>query len=414
MEDGKVVKLVGAFHDITDRKRAEEAQESMRSQLLQAQKLESVGLLAGGVAHDFNNMLAVILGNTNLALEQLAPDDPMRAHFVEVRDAASRSADLTRQLLAFARKQEVRPRILDLNKKISEALNMVGRLVGENINLRWEPGEALWPVLADPSQMDQILANLCVNARAAIADVGTVTVSTANSTLNAADCATHADAVPGDYVRLSVTDTGHGMSPITLSHIFEPFFTTKGLGQGTGLGLSMVYGAVRQAGGFIRAASVLGEGSTFEILLPRHTSTEPVTSPRRTATTDPDERRGTETILLVEDEPSVLRLAKRLLERQGYTVYAASGPTEAIRFADALAENIQLLLTDVIMPVMNGRDLAKTILATHAHLKVLFMSGHTADIMAEQGMLPRGSRLLEKPFSAAELATAVRAVLDRA
>lgn len=397
------------FEDITGRKQAEATRAALQAQLAQAQKMESVGLLAGGVAHDFNNMLGVILGTAELAIAQVDAALPLHEDLQEIRKAAVRSADLTRQLLAFARQQTIAPVVLDLNETVPGMLAMLQRLIGEDISLHWQPTVALWPVMMDRSQMDQILTNLCVNARHAIADVGTVAIATANMVADAAFCAQHAEAVPGDYVRLSVRDTGCGMDEATLARIFEPFFTTRGGAGGTGLGLATVYGAVKQNQGFVTVASALGEGTTFEIYLPRHVGAP--TPARHTGPVAADHRGG-ETILLVEDEPSLIRLITKALEAQGYVVLAANSAADALRLATAYPDNIHLLVSDVVMPEMNGRDLATALLKLRPMLKPLFMSGYTADIIATRGLLAPGVALIEKPFAPVALAAKVREVLD--
>jgi PAS domain S-box-containing protein len=404
MIDSEVVGVAGIIRDITERK-------VLEAQLQQAQKMESVGRLAGGVAHDFNNMLGAILGYVELALEQVDPSQPLHADLEEIRTAATRSADLTRQLLAFARKQTVAPRVLDLNETITGTLKMLGRLIGEDIRLAWKPGADVWPVRVDPSQIDQILANLCVNARDAIADVGTITIETGNSTFDAVTCAVHAGLVPGEYVRLAVSDDGCGMNRDTLAHIFEPFFTTKDVGKGTGLGLATVYGAVKQNHGFIQADSEPGQGTTFTIYLPRHVGKP---GQAQTDVAAGPARRGHETILLVEDEPAILRLTTVMLERQGYTVLAASTPGEAIRLAREYAGEIRLLMTDVVMPEMNGRDLARNLLSVYPRLPRLFMSGYADDVISHHGVLDDGVFFIQKPFSIADLVAKVREALDRA
>jgi PAS domain S-box-containing protein len=382
---------------------------ALESQLRQAQKMESVGRLAGGVAHDFNNMLAVILGHTELAMGQVDADNLIQGDLEEIRKAAERSASLTRQLLAFARKQPIAPRVLDLNETVEGMLKMLRRLIGEDIDLVWEPESGVWPVRVDPSQIDQILANLCVNARDAIAGVGKVTIETGMATLDNAYCAIHAGAVPGDFVRLAVTDDGCGMDEATQGNLFEPFFTTKQTGKGTGLGLATVYGIVKQNHGFINVYSEQGEGTTFTIYLPRHVGTTETVQTPATAT---PVKRGTETILLVEDEPSMLRLTTTMLERQGYTVLPASTPGGAIRLALEHVGTIHLLMTDVVMPGMNGRDLARNLLSSFPHTRRLFMSGYTADVIAHQGVLDEGVHFIQKPFSTAALADKIRAVLE--
>lgn len=408
-DQGRVVGVLGISDDITERKQAEEERARLEAQLQQAQKMESVGRLAGGVAHDFNNMLGVILGRADLALAQVGPGHPLSADLTDIRQAAIRSANLTRQLLAFARKQIVAPKVLALNDAVAGMLALLHRLIGENVDLQWKPGADLWPVKMDPSQIDQILANLSVNARDAISAVGTLTIETRNTTLDDVYCAINPGSVPGDYVALTVRDTGRGMDKDTLSHLFEPFFTTKATGEGTGLGLATVYGAVKQNGGYINADSQPGRGTTFTIYLPRHagTAVQPPTDSAARAGA-----RGQETILLVEDEPRLLVLARRILEREGYSVLAAGTPGEATRLAENYRGEIHLLITDVVLPEMNGRVLAKNLLALYPSLKRLFMSGYTADVIAHNGVLDEGVEFIEKPFSAQDLAIKVRMALD--
>ena len=407
-EDGRALRMIGTHIDITERKQTEEEREKLKAQLLQSQKMESVARLAGGIAHDFNNMLTVIQGHTDLALMHMQPDNPSFHRFRAIRDIVERSADLTRQLLAFVRKQTIAPRILDLNKTVESMLAMIRRLIGEDINLTWIPGEHLWSVKADPSQIDQILANLCVNARDAIAGVGTIIVETQNSTFNEEYCAAHAGFVPGDYVRISVSDTGCGMDQHTVAQIFEPFFTTKGIGKGTGLGLATVYGAIKQNNGFVNVYSEPGQGTVFTVYIPRHTGETVQKREKGTGSL----RRGLETILVVEDEPAILEMATIMLQGLGYTVLAATTPNEAIRQSKEHAGKIDLLLTDVIMPEMNGRDLAGRLHVNQPWVKCLFMSGYTADIIAHQGVLDEGIHFIQKPFSHAALATKVREALD--
>lgn len=406
--DGRPSGTLTSGLDITERKRAELQRAKLESELLQALKMESVGRLAGGVAHDFNNMLGVILGHAELALEQVDPALPLHDDLQEIHKAATRSADLTRQLLAFARKQTVLPKVLDLNDTVAGMLKMLRRLIGEDIRLAWQPGERLWLVRVDPSQLNQILVNLCVNARDAIANVGAVTIATTNCTLDEGDCAQHAGYHAGEYVRLVVKDDGCGMNQDTLSHLFEPFFSTKGPGKGTGLGLATVYGIVQQNEGFIGVRSEAGSGTTFEIYLPRHVGeVQPSASAE-----PPPARRGHGTILLVEDEPGIRRTAARMLERDGYAVLVASTPGEAIRIAEGYPGRIHLLVSDVIMPEMNGRELAGHLVRLHPELKLLFMSGYTADVIGVRGVLDGGVHFIQKPFSRSELADKVRGVLD--
>jgi PAS domain S-box-containing protein len=382
--------------DITVKKTEQQDRKKLEEMLTQAQKMEAVGQLAGGIAHDFNNMLGVIIGYTELLLEQVGPSQQFHAELEEILKASRRSADLTRQLLTFARKQTVALRVLDLNQTIEGMLNMLRRLIGENISLIWMPGSGLWPINMDPSQIDQILANLCVNARDAIKGVGKLTVETKNTTFDKEYCATHAGSLPGEYVQISVSDTGDGMDKETMAHIFEPFFTTKNVGEGSGLGLATVYGAVKQNNGFINVYSEPGQGTTFTIYIPRHFET--TTDAQITASTESVEH-GDEIVLLVEDEPKVLQMSKTMLERLGYTVLAAGTPNEAIRLADGYSGQIHLLATDVIMPGMNGRELSARLMETRPEMKCLYMSGYTANIIANQGVLKEGVSFLQKPFS---------------
>jgi len=402
--------LMGVGTDITERKRTEEEKAKLEDQLQQSQKMESVGRLAGGVAHDFNNMLGAILGHSELAIEQVDPAHRVFANLQQIQMAAKRSADLTRQLLAFARKQTVAPKVLDLNETVTGMLNMLERLIGENIELNWQPEADLWPVKVDPSQIDQLLANLCVNARDAISGVGKLTIETGNSTFDEGYCAAHAGFAPGQYAMLAVSDDGCGLDKETQAFIFEPFFTTKEMGKGTGLGLATVYGIVKQNNGFINVHSEPGQGTTFTIYLPRHMGT--AARMQMEAPREPDAR-GHETILLVEDEPAILELITIMLERQGYTILAAPTPGEAIRLAREHAGEIHLLMTDVVMPEMNGRDLAKNLLSLYPHLKRLFMSGYTANVIAHHGVLDEGVYFIQKPFSINELAAKVREVMNK-
>lgn len=402
--------LIQAFHrDVTERKQAEKEKAALEARLQQAQKMEAVGRLAGGVAHEFNNMLAVILGFAELSMQRMGPADKSYADIQEIQRAAQRSADLTRQLLAFARKQIVQPILLDLNGAVSHLLSMQQRLIGEHIRIKWAPGANLWPVIKDPAQLAGVLTILCLNARDAISDIGTITLATANCSIDADFCATHPYAVPGDYVRLTVGDTGCGMDAATLVRIFEPFFTTKGVGEGTGLGLASVYGAMKQNGGFITVASVVGQGTTFELYLPRQAVE--ASRAREPEVVAPNAR-GPETILVVEDEPAVLQFTTQALALQRYTVLAASSPAEALRLAREHLGDIHLLLSDVVMPEMNGRDLASAVLALRPSVRQLFMSGHTADVIASRGMLEPDVAFIEKPYTLAALTTKVRELLD--
>jgi len=397
------------MRDITDRKKVEEEREKLQAQLFQAQKMESVGRLAGGVAHDFNNMLGVILGHIELAEDQIESFSPVVSNLEEIHKAATRSADLTRQLLTFARKQTITPKVLDLNETVEGMLKMLHRMVGENIELCWTPGEGVAQVYMDPSQIHQILANLCINARDAIKDVGRIHVTTSRIHVDQSPQEAPIDGVPGDYVMLTVSDDGCGMDRATIDQLFEPFFTTKELGRGTGLGLSTVHGIVKQNSGHICVQSEVGRGSTFRIYLPAHHH-------QSSAPSSPIEAipvlGGRETILLVEDEESLLQMSRRLLEGLGYTVLPAKGPGQAIRLAKKHGSAIHLLLTDVVMPEMSGRELASALQPLFPKLKCLFISGYTADFFAKKGVLDEGITFLQKPFARDELSKTVRCLLD--
>ncbi len=394
--------MISTVQDITEAK-------TLQAQLSQAQKMESIGRLAGGVAHDFNNMLGVILGYVELAMEQAENNHNLYSDLIEIQKAAQRSADLTHQLLAFARKQAISPLQLDLNQAVESMLKMLRRLIGENIDLVWQPAANLWPVKMDPSQINQILANLCANARDAITGVGRLTIETQNTTFEKPSRTEHEGLIIGDYVLLAVKDTGCGMDKKTLDNLFEPFFTTKDFGKGTGLGLSTVYGIVKQNKGFINVDSEPGRGSSFRIYFPRLAFED------RDAKASPGKKEasgGTETVLLVEDEPAILRMARMMLERKGYTVLSAVNPQQALETAENHSGRIDLLMTDIVMPEMNGRDLSAKIQSLHPDIKLLFMSGYTDDIIAHQGVLPQGIAFIQKPFSMADLTEKLRDVLD--
>ncbi|MCF8088898.1 MAG: PAS domain S-box protein [Desulfotignum sp.] len=405
-----VANLTAQLFANTERKQAEAEREKLQAQLSQAQKLESVGRLAGGVAHDFNNMLGVILGHTELALLKAEEDNDLISDLKEIQKAAKRSADITKQLLAFARKQTISPKQLDLNTTVESMLNMLRRLIGEDIDLVWQPTAHLWSVKMDPSQIDQILANLCVNARDAIAGVGKLTIETGKKTFDKEYCKEHAGFIPGDFVLLAVSDNGCGMSKDTQDNLFEPFFTTKEVSKGTGLGLATIYGIVKQNDGFINVYSEPDQGSTFKIYLPRVVTDEDNDKaiPEKKAAAG-----GTETILLVEDEPSILRMTRMMLERKGYTVLTATTPAEAVEKAKNHTDKIHLLMTDVVMPEMNGRDLSGKITDLYPDIRLLFMSGYTANVIAHQGVLDDGVAFIQKPFSMADMAEKVREVLDK-
>ena len=404
-EDGKLVVFI---RDITSQKDFEHEQERLQAQLLQAQRMESIGRLAGGVAHDFNNMLSVILGYCELAIEETNPEQKLHTDLQEIMKAARRSSDITSQLLAFARKQTISPKLVDFNKTIAGMITMLERLIGEDIDLAWRPGKDVWPVLIDPTQIDQILANLCVNARDAIADVGKITIETGKTEFDEAYCKEHIGFLPGKYVLLAVSDNGNGMEPEILKNIFDPFFTTKDSGKGTGLGLAMIYGIIKQNKGFINVYSEPGHGTTIKIYLPAYRREDRVLTGIKKIQPAP---RGHETILLVEDEPAILNMATVMLEKLGYVVKAARTPGDAIMLASGHGEQIQLLITDVVMPEMNGQELAKRILAIHPGLKHLFMSGYTANVIAHHGVLDKGVNFIQKPFSMEQLGDKVREAL---
>jgi PAS domain S-box-containing protein len=399
--DGSISKLT-IFRDNTEVKKIE-------AQLQQARKLESVGRLAGGVAHDYNNALSVIIGFAELAINEATPDSPLWANLDEILKAAHNAADITRQLLAFARKQSVVPKILNLNANVENMLNMLRRLIGEDIDLAWIPGTGLWPILIDPSQLNLILVNLCVNARDAVKGVGKITIETKNTSFDDSYCEDHTGFTPGDFARLAVSDDGCGMDKQILENIFEPFFTTKTADKGTGLGLSTVYGIVKQNNGFINVYSEPGRGTTISIYLPRHEGK--IAELPEIDTKDIPTGKG-ETIVLVEDDPSILRLAHKMLDLLGYNVLAANTPTEALRLAGEYTDTIHLLVTDVIMPEMDGRELSEKMVSLYPGIKHLFMSGYTADVTSHRGMLDNGVHLLQKPFSRKDLALAVRRALN--
>ena len=403
IEDGHLVRVWGTQRDVTDQRHLEE-------QFRQAQKMEAVGQLAGGIAHDFNNLLTAILGNTQLLLRDLPPGDSKRSDVEEIRKASERAASLTRQLLAYSRRQMLQPEVLDLNVVVAEMDKLLRRLIGEHIALATVLSPDLGRVRADPNQIEQVLVNLAVNARDAMADSGggKLTIETANVDLDDEFTQAHLGSKPGAYAMLAVTDTGTGMDATVRAHLFEPFFTTKEVGKGTGLGLATVYGIVKQSDGYISVYSEPGRGSSFKIYLPRLASL-PRTSPPAVKS---GAGRGTETVLVVEDEPAVLALSRRALEAQGYVVLAASDATTALRLVERHGGPIHLLLTDVVMPGMSGRDLADQLAARRPGTRVLYMSGYPGDAVVQHGELPVGSAFLQKPFSPDSLARKVRDVLD--
>jgi two-component system, cell cycle sensor histidine kinase and response regulator CckA len=408
--EGRILGLLGIYDDITEHKRKETEHEKLQSQLIQAQKMESVGRLAGGVAHDFNNLLSIILGNAELAINKTEPNDPRRENFEEIIKATEHSAGIIKKLLAFARKQIIKPKTIDLNDTVESMLKMLRRLIGEDIDLAWKPGPGLWPVRMDPSQIDQILANLCVNARDAIDSVGRITIETVNVNLDENYCAEREGFARGDFVLLAVSDSGCGMNQQTLAHLFEPFFTTKAEGKGTGLGLATIYGILKQNDGFINAYSEPGKGATFKIYLPRHArGSDSITDQ------DPPiiSKGDGEVVLVVEDDAAILRLAGKMLASLSYGVLEASTPASALNLAEKHEGAIHLLMTDVVMPEMNGRELADRLRAAHPGLKVLFMSGYTADVIAHRGVLEEGVHFIQKPFSTRDLALKLKGILEK-
>jgi PAS domain S-box-containing protein len=397
-----LVGILGIGRDVTERVQLEQ-------QLRQAQKMEAVGRLAGGVAHDFNNILTAITGYADLLAEDLPPGDPRRQDAQEIRKAADRAAGLTRQLLAFSRQQVLQPRVLDLNALVSELEKMLRRLLGEDIELATGLDPALGRVKTDPGQFEQVVMNLSVNARDAMPQGGKLTLETANVELDDVYAREHYPARPGPYAMLAVSDTGTGMTEEVQAHLFEPFFTTKEKGKGTGLGLATVYGIVKQSGGFIWVYSELGRGSTFKIYLPR--VDEPVGT-REGPTVATPIARGTETVLLAEDEAPVRAVARHVLERYGYTVLEAPNAEAALDIAERHSGPIHLLLTDVIMPGMSGRDLALRLAPLRPETRVIYMSGYTDDAITRHGVLEPGLSYVQKPFTPDMIARKVREVLD--
>ena len=401
VEDGHLVRVWGTQRDVTDQRHLEE-------QFRQSQKMEAVGQLAGGIAHDFNNLLTAILGNTQLLMRELPPGDSKRGDVEEIRKASERAASLTRQLLAYSRRQMLQPEVLDLNGVVAEMDKMLRRLIGEHIALVTVPAPDLGRVRADPNQIEQVVVNLAVNARDAMPDGGKLTIETSNVELDDTFAQAHLGSVPGPYALLTVTDSGTGMDATVRAHLFEPFFTTKEVGKGTGLGLATVYGIVKQSGGYISVYSEVGRGSSFKIYLPRIAApTDQPLGPQRDGPA-----RGTETVLVVEDEPAVLSLSTRALEAQGYLVLAASDAAAALRVVERHGSTIHLLLTDVVMPGMSGRELADRLAAQRNGIRILYMSGYPGDAVVQHGGLAVGSAFLQKPFSPDALARKVRDVLD--
>jgi len=398
------------FQDITLRKKAEEEKRALESQLRHAQKMDAIGLLAGGIAHDFNNILMPIIGYVELGMMKLSPASELYTDLKRVRGAATRAADLTRQILAFSRKQVLEMQVIDLNSVVADFKKMIKRLIGEDIELQVFPEPDLYRVKADKGQIEQVLMNLAVNARDAMPAGGKLTIKTANVYLDEAYMKQSADAPPpGPYVMLAVSDTGCGMDADTRQKIFEPFFTTKERGKGTGLGLSTAFGIIKQHGGNIWVYSEPGRGTIFKIYLPQEEGT---TQTREMTPTEPAAMCGMETVLVVEDDEPVRRLVCKTLSSCGYTVLEAKDPTDALRLASENWETLRLLLTDVIMPGMNGKDLYRQMAAIHRDIMVLYMSGYTNDVIAHHGILDEGVNFLQKPFTVQNLTQKVRQVLE--
>ncbi|MBF0411999.1 MAG: transporter substrate-binding domain-containing protein [Desulfamplus sp.] len=431
--------IISILMDMTKHKEAEEENKKLQQQLLQAHKMESIGRLAGGVAHDFNNMLGVIIGHVELLLDKVDTTEPSYGGLAAIQKAATRSANLTKQLLAFARKQIVNLQVVNLNEAVEGMLSMLERLIGEDINLVWRCCESVGNIEIDPSQIDQIMVNLCVNAKDAITErskdnagkTGIINIETGKSLFDAAYCADHVEALPGRYLMLAVSDNGCGIDNERLTMIFDPFFTTKDIHKGTGLGLASVYGIVKQNNGFINVYSEQGEGTTFRVYLPEYYEDENggdvskynIENPSKYNNGGSSEylteyaldgslKKGKETVLLVEDELWLLELGETMLKRLGYTVLTANTPKEAVNIARTYPEQINLLLTDVIMPEMNGRDLAIQMITIRPELKCLFMSGYTANVIAHHGVLDEDVNFIQKPFSIQELSSKIRKSLQ--
>jgi two-component system, cell cycle sensor histidine kinase and response regulator CckA len=403
MEDGRFTGLLSLAQDVTGRILLEE-------QFRQSQKMEAVGQLAGGVAHDFNNLLTIINGYSELLLDTLPPGDPNRRLLAEIHKAGERSAGLTRQLLAFSRKQVLAPRILDLNAVVADTANLLRRVIGEDVKLFADPGPDLGPVKADPGQVEQVLLNLAVNARDAMPTGGRLTIETRNVELDEEYARIHPGATSGPYVLLAISDTGTGMTPEVMARAFEPFFTTKDEGKGTGLGLATVYGIVKQSGGHVEVSSEVDVGTTFKVYLPR---AEPEGGAAKSPTRPPAQPQGTETVFVVEDEDAVRALIRHILTAGGYSVMEAEDAASAVKAAAGHAGRIDLLVTDVVMPGLGGRELSERLLEARPGLKVLYLSGYTDDAVVRHGVLHESVNFLQKPFTPAALAHKVREVLDQ-
>ncbi len=393
--EGRAATLV-IVRDKTEQQKLERSLRQAEARAQLAQKMESIGRLAGGVAHDFNNLLSVMLSYAELSMRRVPEADPLRGHLAEIRSAGQRASELTKQLLAFSRQQVIQPRIVDLNETLATMGSMLRRLLGEDIDLAMHCAPSLWHVKADPSQLEQILLNLAINGRDAMPRGGKLTMETANVELDEDYARLHPGATAGPHVMLAVSDDGTGMDATTLQRVFEPFFTTKGVGKGTGLGLATVFGIATQSGGSISVYSEVGQGTTFKVYLPR---TDQALQPRAPEPLGALETRGTETVLLAEDEPQLRALLASILERSGYRVLVAASPDEALRASERHAGPVDLLLTDVVMPGMNGRQLAERLRPARPAMKVLYMSGYTTNVIIHHGVLDEGVAFLQKPIT---------------
>ncbi|MGH9421702.1 MAG: ATP-binding protein, partial [Thermoanaerobaculia bacterium] len=386
----------------------ESKHQEMQSQLLQSQKMEAVGRLAGGVAHDFNNMLTAIMSYSELILAELPPGSTVREDMLEVVKAATKAAALTRKLLAFSRQQVLRPSVVDLNASIDALCKMMKRMLGDEIEVctRFAPG--LWSVTADQTEIERVMMNLVLNARDAMPDGGRLDIETSNVVVDEEYASTHADTKAGDYVMIAVTDSGDGMTREVREKVFDPFFTTKEKGKGTGLGLPSVYGIVKQSGGFVWVYSEVGHGTTFKIYLPKSEEVEPATPPAPTK----NRQIGQETILLVEDDEEVRHVAVRVLTQNGYRVLEAANGADALRICDQEGDALDLIVTDIVMPEMGGSELATRVRAKQPAARILFTSGYTEDVIVRESFLAPGEEFIEKPFTPALLAKKAREILD--
>jgi len=406
---GKHITIVGFAEDITEQKILEEEKQNLETQLFQSQKMEAIGRLTGGIAHDFNNMLTIILGYSDFILSKIDESNQLYQPLQEMKKAAIRSAELTQKLLAFSRQQIINPRRLNLNEELRDMEKLLRRIIGEDIKLEFVLADELWDIFLDPTQLNQIVLNMVVNSRDAMPDGGTITIETQNVSIDDNYCIKHLGFTPGDYVMFAISDTGIGIDKEILPHIFEPFFTTKGIGKGTGLGLSTVYGIVKQNKGYINCYSEPGRGTTFKIYFPKH-----IGDKEKASITDSEAKisTGHETILLVEDEDIVREFTKDVLMQLGYNVLEASDPEEAINLCKDYDKDIHLILTDVVMPNMDGKKLYEEISTIRPSIKVLFMSGYTANAIAHKGVLENGTQFIHKPFTMNSLAKKVREILD--